>query len=136
MKLTRKEAEAAGLEWPRKAPGRPARASGDQKAVQCLFLAACRSHGLPEPVAEYAFAHPRKWRFDWLFEGWLALEIQGGLYVNGRHVRGPALAGEYEKLNEAVCRGFAVLFCTPADVESGAIFPIIGRALGTHEEQH
>ena len=136
MKLTKKQAEAAGLEWPGKAPGGPKGATNAAGAARALFLAACEAHGLPVPEAEYRFAEPRKWRFDWLFDGWLALEVQGGLYVNGRHVRGPELVKEHEKLNEAVCLGYSVLFCTPADVEGGGIFPVIRRALGAGEEQH
>ena len=102
-----------------------------------LFLAMCRSHGLPEPVPEYQFAPPRRWRFDWCFlqpglltqtKG-IALEIQGGIWTSGRHVRGKALLAEHEKLNEAAVRGYRVLFCTPEDVQSGAIFPVIKRAL-------
>ncbi len=104
-----------------------------------LFLELCKAHGLPTPIPEYQFARPRKWRFDW---AWLcdclppltvvsgiALEIQGGIWTAGRHVRGASLLKEHEKLNEAACFGWRVLFCTPADVASGTIFPVIKRAL-------
>ncbi len=89
----------------------------------------CRAHGLPVPEPEFRFAPPRRWRFDYLWCGWLALEVQGGLWTGGRHVRGAALLKEHEKLNEAAIRGYAVLFCTPAQIEDGSIFPAIRRAL-------
>jgi hypothetical protein len=44
-------------------------------------------------------------------------------------VRGAALLDEHKKLNAAAILGFRVLFCTPKDVESGAIFPVIKKAL-------
>ena len=100
-----------------------------------LFEEACKAHDLPIPEAEYQFAPPRKWRFDWIFEGWLALEIQGGLFIKGRHTQGAWLLKEYEKLNEAVIRGYAVLMVTPQQVESGEAFALVARALGAREEQ-
>jgi hypothetical protein len=102
----------------------------DLTPEQRAFLLACEAYGLPEPVPEYTFAAPRKWRFDWLFDGWLAVEIQGGLFTQGRHVRGAALKREYQKLNEAAILGFTVLLTTPDEVKDGSLFPLIKRALG------
>ena len=80
-----------------------------------LFPAVCRAAGLPEPVPELCFAAPRRWRFDWAWpELKLALEVQGGLFVNGRHSRGAALLKEHEKLNAAAVAGWRILYCTPA----------------------
>lgn len=101
----------------------------DLTPEQHAFLLACAAHGLPEPVPEYPFAHPRKWRFDWLFEGWLALEVQGGLFSAGRHVRGAALLREYEKLNAAQLAGFVVLFTTPDGVKNGKALALVKKAL-------
>jgi hypothetical protein len=98
-----------------------------------IFLAMLRSHGIEESCEqEFEFAKPRKWRFDWVFRDMVrpvALEIQGGIFTGGRHVRGAALLEEMAKLNEACILGYRVLFATPADVTSGAIFPILRRAL-------
>lgn len=132
MKLSRKEAKAAGIEhlFPKKQGGRGSSIKG-RSALAALFLKLAVEHGLPEPVHEYEFAKDigRKWRFDWLFAGWLALEIQGGIYSGGGHVRGKHLEGEYEKLNHACLYGYSVLFCTPQQVEDGSIFPFIKRVL-------
>ncbi len=113
------------------------KAKAAPKKSDGLFEAMCKAHGLPIPDAEYLFAEDigRKWRFDWLFEGWLALEIQGGLFIQGRHNQGAAMLKEHEKLNEAAMRGYVVLFTTPADVKSGAVFALLKRALLTKEEQ-
>ena len=67
----------------------------------------CELSGLPRPIPEYRFSPPRRWRFDWAWPnhdfgyGGVALEKQGGLFIQGRHSRGAALLKEHEKLNEA-----------------------------------
>jgi hypothetical protein len=128
MKLSSKEAEALGI-----APAVPRSSrtrQPDPKPTQALFLALCESWRLPRPEPEYQFAPPRKWRFDWCwFSHHLALEIQGGLFTGGRHVRGAALLAEHEKLCNAAIAGYRVLFCIPADIQSGTIFPLLKRAL-------
>ena len=129
MKLSDKQARALGIEpAPRhKRAAQPARDTTRQR----LFLAGCKAHGLPEPVAEYQFHATRRWRLDWAWvDAKLALEIQGGLFSGGRHVRGAALLGEHEKLNAAAAAGWRVLFVTPQQVEDGSAFAVIRRGLG------
>lgn len=130
MKLTRKEAQSFGIHAP---PGKKRSKTPEvQDRTGCqLFLAACKAHDLPEPVQEYAFATElgRKWRFDWLWDGWMALEIQGGNFLQGRHTNAAALKDEYEKINTAALLGYTVLFCTPEDVQSGAIFAFVRKFL-------
>lgn len=127
MKLTRQQAAAMGLEVPAKARS----AHKDTGMPRGIFVEMARSWGLPEPVPEYRFKPPRQWRFDW---AWLsarvAVEIQGGLFSAGRHVRGAALLAEYEKLDEAVIAGWRVLLVTPAQVKSGEVFALVKRAIG------
>lgn len=115
-----------------------------------LVLAFWRGCGIePAPVAEYRFAPPRKWRFDfaWPLRGTdnltettgsatmarpcngLALEVQGGIWTRGRHTRGAALVQEYEKLSEAAALGWRVLFCTPDQLMSMRVARLIKRAL-------
>lgn len=96
----------------------------------------CELSGLPKPVAEYRFdiITKRKWRFDWAWPGprggGLALEVQGGLFVQGRHSRGAALLEEHEKLNEAAAQGWRVMFVSPDRLESTTTFEWLRRALG------
>jgi len=89
------------------------------------FDALCEAHGLPAPVSEYEFAKDigRKWRFDHCWPDYdVALEVQGGLFVGGRHARGAALLDEHEKLNAAAAHGWRVVFCAPRDISSGRVF--------------
>jgi very-short-patch-repair endonuclease len=78
---------------------------------------ACRAVGLPAPVPEYRFAPPRRWRFDFAWPtARTALEVDGGIWVQGRHSRGSGLIREHEKMNAAATRGWAVFRCTPHQV--------------------
>lgn len=140
VRVSKAEAKAMGLStgvppnrWKKKNKGKrgdPPTDAAQQSHGLKLFLAACKAHGVPEPIEEYEFCPGRKWRFDYCWADFdLALEVQGGLFNGGRHVRGPALLEEHEKLNEAAVRGWRILFCTPAAVDDGSIFPIIKRAV-------
>lgn len=137
MKITAAQARQLGLlpKVKRK------KADPEDKSVKnALFLAMCKAHGLPEPEPEFHFALPeRKWRFDWAWmpaDNWnfrnrkVALEIHGGVFVQGHHSRGQSQIDDWEKLNLAQVAGWIVLQCSPQQVESGEIFPVIRRALG------
>jgi len=79
---------------------------------------------------EYMFHPVRKWRFDFAFvEAMVALEIQGGTYTQGRHNRGVAMEGEYEKINEAAVLGWRVMFATAKMVMNGRALEYVQCAL-------
>lgn len=96
-----------------------------------MFPAACEAHGLPRPVAEFIFNDRRKWRFDfcWIEQN-VALEVEGGVWTQGRHNRATGFIADMEKYNEAAIAKWRVLRCLPQDVESGKVFALLGRALG------
>lgn len=128
MRLSRKQAQALGLDT----TPPPKKRTKREPVAPALFLSLCQSHGLPPPEPEFEFCPGRKWRFDWLFRKGrrkVALEVQGGLFIRGRHTQGAALLKEYEKLSEAAILGYRVVFCTPKDIESGAAFALVKRAL-------
>ena len=79
------------------------------------FLALCEKHGVPTPVWEWRFAAPeRQFAFDYAWpESRVALEMQGGIFVNGGHNRGPQYASDMQKFNMAAERGWFVLQCVP-----------------------
>lgn len=97
---------------------------------QQVFINLCRTLGLPDPEFEHRFSVSRKWRFDIAWpEKKVAIEVQGGLFTGGRHVRGAALLREYEKLNHACAAGWAVFLFTPQQIESGEWEPFVRTAL-------
>ncbi len=100
------------------------------KRATLSFPFLCEQFCLPKPVAEYVFAPPRRWRFDWCWpEYGLALEQQGGIFTQGRHSRGAAMLKEFEKLNAAAAKGFRVLYATPEQIATGAVIPDVEAAL-------
>jgi hypothetical protein len=109
-------------------PARPISTSYNPK----LVLAFLEQESLPLPVFEYQFALPRKWRFDLAWPDQhhrLALEVQGGIFSQGRHTRGPALLKEWEKLNRAASMGWRIVFVQPKDLCTLATARLIKRCL-------
>ncbi len=71
---------------------------------------------------EFRFHHERRWRFDFAFprEG-VAIEIDGGIWSRGRHVRGQGYENDQEKRNAATLMDWRVLNFTPKMVRNGAL---------------
>ena len=81
---------------------------------------------------EYRFAPPRRWRFDFAWtEIRLALEIEGGTWVTGRHNRPAGFAKDLEKYNTATLMGWRLLRVTPAQVTDGTALALVQKAIDT-----
>lgn len=79
-----------------------------------LFLALLEHHGLPEPVTEFRFHPTRRFRFDYAWPAYaVALEVEGGAFVGGRHTRGAGFRADVEKYNEAARLGWTVARTLP-----------------------
>lgn len=93
-----------------------------------------RAVGLPMPEAEVRFAPPRRWRFDF---GWpsvkLAVEVNGAIWVSGRHSRGSGLVKEYEKMTAAAVLGWRVIPTTPRQIGDLAFWRAVRRAYDYRE---
>ena len=75
---------------------------------------------LPAFEREVRFHPERRWRFDFAEQTRkLAVEVNGGIFINGRHNRGAALEKEYEKINAAQLLGWRVLTFGPGAVKNG-----------------
>ena len=106
-----------------------------------LFPSLCRAAGLPEPVPEYRFAPPRRWRFDWAWPGdRIALEVEGGIWTRGRHTRGVGALGDMAKYNSAAIQGWCLLRVTPSQLLTHGVDLVIAarrvRAGTTQEGAH
>ena len=85
---------------------------------------------LPAAVSEWRFDERRKWRFDFAFvDQRIAVEVQGGIWTRGRHVRPAALKKEWEKLNAAAGQGWRILYCEPRAIGTLKFSKEIERAL-------
>ena len=72
---------------------------------------------------EFKFHPVRKWRFDFVIEPeliytkpgmLLAVEVEGGIFMQGRHNRGNGMLADMEKYNAATVMGWRILrYSTP-----------------------
>jgi very-short-patch-repair endonuclease len=93
---------------------------------------------LPAPAREHRFDAFRRWRFDFAWPTTelpgqpgrrLAVEVEGGRWGRGRHMRPMGFAGDCDKYNEAAMQGWLVLRFTDNQVRSGRALDLIKRAL-------
>lgn len=93
----------------------------------------CRANGFVSPKRRL----PRKWRADFRVpvrhDVPILIEIDGGGWTQGRHVRGKGFEADLEKLNAAALLGYRVLRFTPAMVEDGRALAVIRQALGLEQ---
>lgn len=88
--------------------------------------------GLPVPVRELRFTPPRLFRFDFAWPALgIALEVEGGIWVHGRHSRGAGLADDAEKYNLATMQGWRVFRVTERQVRDGSAFTLVQTFLTT-----
>jgi hypothetical protein len=74
----------------------------------------CRANYLPEPQPEFQFCPGRGWRADYCWQREkIIVEIDGGVFTGGRHVRGNGFIEDQRKLNAATLLGYRVLRYTP-----------------------
>ena len=85
---------------------------------------------LAAPEREWRFHPVRLWRFDLAWpEAMLAVEVQGGGWVAGKHGRGGGMNDDYDKLNTAIEMGWIVLQYTYKRVDDGRALDQIQRLL-------
>ena len=102
--------------------------ASNTKALEFLLL--CQRAGLPTPILECVFHPPRKWRFDVAFvREKLAVEIQGGIFISGRHTRGVSFIKDMEKANSAAILGWRIIYRSPKDFLSNETVEIVRRAM-------
>jgi very-short-patch-repair endonuclease len=76
-----------------------------------------RAQGGPELEKEFRFHPTRRWRADFAhLESRTLIEIEGGIYINGRHNRGAGFAADLEKYLEASLDGWRVIRLGPNEI--------------------
>lgn len=80
---------------------------------------------------EFKFHPKRKWRADFhLVEKMILIEVEGGIWSNGRHTRGKGYLGDLEKYNVATMLGYQVLRFSTEQVKSGLAVQQIETMVG------
>jgi len=82
--------------------------------------------GRPEPEVYFATSIGRKWQFDLAWPGYMvALEIEGGTRIQGRHNRHEGYQEDCIKYNAAALLGWRVLRVTTEMVTKGQAFALL-----------
>lgn len=80
-------------------------------------------------VREHRFC-ARRWRFDFAWpDHKLACEVDGAVWVQGRHTRGAGVEADNAKYAAAAIEGWRVLRVTPGQIRKGLAVAWIEQAL-------
>jgi hypothetical protein len=109
---------------------RKARVSRVPVSPSSLFPLAVRQAGLPEATPEWRFHATRRWRFDFAWpEQKVAVEVEGGAWIRGRHTRGAGFVGDMSKYNSAALLGWRVFRVEPKNLNTPGTLEMLKEAL-------
>ena len=83
---------------------------------------------------EYKFCRGRRWRADFYIKPMILVEVEGGNWNRGRHVRPIGFEDDCEKYNEANILRFNVLRFTQKHIKSGYAIDTIKRLMEIKKE--
>lgn len=93
-----------------------------------IIAAICAREGWPVPQAERALIPGRRFRCDFAWDAArVVVEVQGGVFVAGRHSRGLGQVTDMEKFNLLTLAGWRVLQVTPRQVGDGTLRDLLAR---------
>lgn len=109
--MPRKNKNASKRVRPAAERSNPRRRVAPASKPEVLFRAALIAAGCGGEFEEQYRFHPkRRWLFDFAFpEDKVAIEIEGGIFVRGRHVSPSGFVKDCEKYNAATSMGWRVL---------------------------
>lgn len=108
------------------------RAQTPPSRLESKFALYWRSLGGPELEREFRFHSERKWRADFAhIASRTLIEIEGGIYIQGRHNRAAGFIADAEKYLEAFFAGWAVVRLTAAQINTSNIDRLIRRIRAT-----
>jgi len=80
---------------------------------------------------EYRFTPERRWRFDFAIpELKIAIEIEGGIWTNGRHSRGSGYTKDLEKYNTATALGWRIFRFSYNQIQDGEMVKFLIKLRG------
>lgn len=106
---------------PRKTELQRLQAKAKREALENKFHFMWKALNGPELKRQHKFHETRKWTFDFAHvETRIAIEIEGGTWINGRHNRGQGYENDREKYNEANFEYWRV-FCLTSKMITGDV---------------
>lgn len=114
------------------------RQSAKSVETRDVFTIICKTDLGLDCVKEFRFHPTRRWRFDYAIpDHKVALEVEGGVWSQGRHTRPQGFLGDIEKYNTAGLMGWRVFRTTPDDLYKTATLNMIKQAvLGTYDPEN
>jgi very-short-patch-repair endonuclease len=101
-----------------------------------MFTAICRTDIGVECVKEYQFHPTRKWRFDYAIPVHkIAVEVDGGVWIGGRHNRASGYIKDLEKFNAAGSMGWTVLKFTPDKLYKSVTIDLIRETVKNRQNE-
>ena len=84
---------------------------------------------------EHIFFPGRRWRIDFaIVDLKIGIEIEGGVWANGRHTRGKGFIEDMEKYNAAATLGWVILRFTPHDLNKITTFETIKKVVESKKD--
>ena len=118
---------------------KPKRTRQTAKSLQIkdVFTTICKTDLKVDCIKEFKFHPIRKWRFDYaIAEYKIALEVEGGVWSGGRHIRAQGFLRDMEKYNTATLMGWRVFRTTPDDLYKMATINLLRQAItGDHKPE-
>ena len=100
------------------------------KARTTCLLQDLQRRRIAAPVGEHIFFPIRKWRFDFCWpDQRIALEIEGGVFTEGRHTRGSGFINDMQKYNAAAYLGWRVIRTTWSQLNSPTMLDVLAYLL-------
>jgi very-short-patch-repair endonuclease len=108
--------------------GRPSKL---EETLWIHLRAICAQYNHELPEREYKFCETRKWRADFCWPACkIIVEVEGGVWTQGRHTRGSGFIKDMEKYNVATILGYRVLRVAGDHIETGQAITWILQCLG------
>lgn len=112
-------------------------AKARREALEETLAFALRAHKLDagmvrqfKPFDDVGYAFDFAWpRHDDPFASMVLLEVQGGIWSGGAHVRPQGVLRDIEKLNKAACAGYVVIQVAAEHIKSGQAVAWVKQAL-------
>jgi len=81
-------------------------------------------------VTEFRFHPIRRWKADYaILEHKILLEVEGAVWVQGRHTRGSGFVKDMLKYNTATSMGYSVLRVVPKDLLGAGTLDLIKETI-------
>lgn len=106
------------------------RNTANQHTIRDVFTIICKTDLNVDCVKEYKFHPTRRWRFDYAIPAYrIAVEVEGGVWTQGRHTRPQGFLGDMGKYNTATLMGWRVFRVTPDGLYKTGTLKLLKKAI-------